>query len=79
MNEHTYHFKHPAGHLVTYAWHPAVAGQMRLMYEAKGFVFVDPNALAQAQAEDAEAQAKAAAEYVPPQKPRGRKPNGHGI
>jgi hypothetical protein len=44
-NENTMSFIHPkSGNVVSYAWHPAVAGQMRLFYENKGFVFVNPNA-----------------------------------
>lgn len=79
MNEVSHSFKHPAdGHLVTYFWHPKVAQQMRLMYEAKGFQYIPPDAVEEAKAEDAEAQAVAAAEYVPPPK-RGRKPNGFGL
>lgn len=43
-NESVVTFAHPKdGHHVKFAFHPSVAGQMRLYYERKGFKVVDPN------------------------------------
>jgi hypothetical protein len=71
-NEITHTFMHPAdGHLVTYEWHPVVAGQNRLFYESKGFVFVPPAELEEAKAADAELQAELAAKEPEPPRKRG--------